>query len=313
MPRRAVELSALEVPSQSSYRDGHPDDVKDRQDSSKGRQNSGKAPKSSNGRGNRRFSPWKKQAVPPGPATQLINDIEHLGIEGPISSRTRNRKKPADFSVPLPDSSSSTLNASSSTEPTMIGMGGPIERQNAREERFHARLEKQQTSWWDSAALAVAEKAQRTDMALVAATAAAQQTQGTLHASRPFANDRALLARGRNHARAEIARVDKWRDDAFATFLDERRAATPMPVVPEQLPSEPKSFSPGHFDRLYGKKPLVGKKILPPVRARGQVSKSADAAALGGKAPLGLMREAATRAARANAFAGAAEITQHFH
>ena len=175
-------------------------------------------------------------------------------------------------------------------------LGGPLERQQAKEEKWKSRLSRNQTSWWDSAALAITERAAKADIAMVAAAAAAKRGNAEVHSARTMAEDQRVLARGRNHARAEIARVEKWRDDAFAGFLGEKRPEPPTLGYAEQMPSEEKSFSPGHFDRLYG----GGKKrALPPVRSR--VSHSADAAgASGGKN----LREMVNRSNRARVFMG---------
>ena len=63
------------------------------------------------------------------------------------------------------------------------------------------------TSWWDSAAVQIT-------------------------ASSP-AKGICVLARGRNHARADVRDVAKWRDAAFDQFLGTVNAAKPEPTSPQ--------------------------------------------------------------------------------
>lgn len=239
MPQRVANI-AVEVPlARSGATDAGATSA-----GSRGARSNGKAK-----REGRRFSPYKK--VAPGPATLLSEKVDGLELNGPISSRTRQKREKRTFVEPAAaDAAKDARDASS-----MPGCSGdPVERQKAKEDKFRKRLAREQTSWWDSAQLAVAEGAGRTNSSLGDVSRAAHA--GSLR----------TLARGRNNARAEVRAVDAWRDNAMDEFVNGGpiQPPAPPPAEPKELPPAEINYSPGHFDRRYNRKTRAAP--LPPLR-----------------------------------------------
>jgi hypothetical protein len=228
-----------------------------------------------------RFSPYKKPtAAPtpgPGPAT-LMSEMEL----GPISARTRAKR--AHWTTlpppPVPAAAQQPTPVSAAGDPGTSGGSGPLERQVAKEDRWRQKLDRQAT-WWDSAALAITEKARTAELHLGEASRAAAKS----------ARDSSLrtLLRARNHAKADVKEVEQWRNAAMDKFLGNEKVPAAAPPAPPQRPEPP---SPDHFERLYGPR-----RSLPPLRmaTRGRV---ADGAAAARERET---RNAATRAAVFNA------------
>ena len=90
-------------------------------------------------------------------------------------------------------------------------------------------VSKRQMSWWDSAAVQIAGGASSPERGM------------------------RVLVRGRNHARADMKDVDKWRDAACDAFLEPGAAKTPRMPHLELPETVPVCRSPCHFSRKYGK------------------------------------------------------------
>ena len=163
------------------------------------------------------------------------------------------------------DESSAAAGAGPPPDSMLRQPGDPVERQRQREEKWKQRLSKQTTSWWDSASLAIQEGAQRADDKIHGASKAIARTNGSLR----------TLARGRNHAKAECAKVDAWRDEAVANFLGGEAGPSGTTAEDnEPLPEVDEHYSPGHFDRRYK---AQQRKKLPPLR-RSTLMRAAAAA-----------------------------------
>ena len=124
-------------------------------------------------------------------------------------------------------------------------------------------------------------------------------------AARPLTDER-LLTRGRIRAKAECARIDTWRDEVIAHFLDERdESARAEDTPPEPKPSEPRPYSPCHFSRHYGKR-LPGSlpQVSPQVRHEGRPAplRSPALKPVRSSASEGRLREMANHAARVRVF-----------
>lgn len=292
MPRRVVDIE-VEVPSRHRHRltGGGLDNPDEALDEAQ-RSGSGRSSRAAD-RKARRFSPYGNNsaksvpdattsAVVPGPATRLAEQVDGLGLAGPVSSRTRTQRlkgfqeqrgdgpspdeAPRDVPVPTRtriggwSSAPATVGAAGSSSDPMPALGGgPMARQQQKEDRWRSKLERQRTSWWDSASIGVAqgmeEGGQQPEQqhASLAALSRAN-SQGQLR----------TLARGRNHARAEARNIDAWRDAAVDGFLERRPPH--QETVEEQADAEPESatnFSPGHFDRHYRARPLKPLKPIP--------------------------------------------------
>ena len=269
MPRRVVELEVEVVGGATSGGPIH----------------------SSGRRSSRRKSPYA--ACPPptvGPSVPLGGMT--IG-SGPPSSSTRSRLsgKHATFDSLEPMSGAPLSGGPLSS--------GPLSRQLRKEAKWKAKLAREHTTWWDVAAMGrdgltvgdpSSARAEGDPTAIAPCPPAAGLVESASHSSL------CTLARGRNHARADIASVEQWRNRAVDRFLGSSGEAqmasdTPPPLVP----TSSALHSPGHFTRKYGGR--RGLK-LPPLGSRSQVGRSQDGT---------LQREAFNAAMRARVFVGAAE------
>ena len=226
----------------------------------------GGAMRSNPRRSARRTSPY---GPPPGPLTTGLS-----GAIGDLSVVSAKRKSPPLRKSPPRKSPSRKAPIRQGAFTDLMAATGPLARQEQKEAEWKAKLAREKTSWWDAAALAVtdgtvsgsADPARSSSLR----DASSSSAPATLHES---ASQVALrtLARGRNHARADMKSVEQWRREAVDKFLGE----TPAPPSVKPLPptsTEPE-HSPGHFDRRYGRR-----QRLPPLGNRRSQLASASVA-----------------------------------
>jgi len=267
MPRRVVELSQLETAGEVAAG-----------------ATSGGAIRSSKRSAVKRKSPYARPVVAPGPPTTgLSGAMGALAVDVGLGStweqglRSSSRRKQLQTPRGFGDSLGS--------------LGGPLSRQSAKEAEWKAKLARDQTtSWWDMAKMNVGPSGLE-DPAVAFAKVASDA--GAAPASAPPAalvasdSKAALktLARGRNHARADMASVNQWRDSAIDSFLSGgpsgasssrgTRGTPPVPSMLAPVTSSVPEHSPGHMERKYGNR----RARLPPLsgRQRSQLAEASDA------------------------------------
>lgn len=269
----------------------------------------------------------QEDAVPAAPTTLgLSGPMElMLNIDGPISSRTRRQRSGfkgmrkgeaaamavvatasadglapviAPVAPPTSGARSEPAASSSSSNPfAAVGfplnasagpMVGPLLRQQEKEDKWRQKLQRQST-WWDQANLALEEACRKTRDA--ARRADSHLDEAVREAEKAHLDGKGALRtlmRGRNHAKAEVRKVDAWREEQFDKFLGAGTSRDPAPEAPPKH-SAP---SPNHFERRYSTR-----RPLPPIKraTRDRIASQADASR---------SREAKNNAARAACLRG---------
>lgn len=209
----------------------------------------------------RRKSPYHRPFPSGPPSTGVLCDtMEAMEVSTRSGLRSSTRRNSSD---------------------AMPRFGGPLSRQLAKEAEWKAKLAGERQSWWGVAAMGLDPAMMIDPAAAGAALDAAAAPTGKGAGMVESASQAALrtLARGRNHARADIASVEQWRRAAVDQFLSGGKAgAAPAPPV-QPSPLVPASAvmptrSPGHFERKYGNR---GRLPSLSARQRSRLRVSADA------------------------------------
>jgi len=120
----------------------------------------------------------------------------------------------------------------------------PISRLKAKEMDMKARLSRTRTTWWDAAAVGIADGTVAIDRAL---------NRTSCHTSTSLMT----LAKGRIHGQQDMAHIDDWRDAAVDKFL----GVSPEPCRQATDATTRAPRSPDHYTRKYGPR-----HSLPPLK-----------------------------------------------
>ena len=197
-----------------------------------------------NGRAGRRKSPYGQESHKRTP-----------GLSGPVAGMSISLVSPTGLRSTtgrvLASPSASRSATRRVSEVARVMSKGPIARQEDKEKQWKEKLLRQQTSWWDAARMAH-------DAGETRCVGSNEHKGPVLKDGQPGSTAEAgseaylrTLARGRNHARADVASLEEWRSAMCDDFLGIRPEQNPKPKLLLPVSSE-LQHSPGHYHRRYG-------------------------------------------------------------